>query len=270
MEQERHLRSTEEQLSAEIDQLRGELAQQRTVRESSNAELERLRSEIAEFQERNEQSGRSRRELEENWQRAVASEQELRTSLLAKEDELHAVQTRGDEFKVQFETAISQLQLQLTERGLLAESRAAEIGNLQADIKRLSEQLAQRESAQTAAQGNFQKEIESSLAAHRAEIAALREEHRDKQHDLKNELAQERQNAADLSSQIRERERLVNEAQATLKNRELDFEAAATEAATLRARLHELETSQVEKASHHAPPSRRWNTGFAWKRRWKS
>jgi chromosome segregation ATPase len=245
-EQQNFLRSVEDRLGGEINQLRGDLTQQRAAGEFSNAELERLRSEIATLQEQTGQSDLSRRQLEENWQRAVASERELRASLRGKDDELSAIQTNIDELKGQYDATISQL----TEKGLLAESRVAEIGNFKADINRLSEQLAQRESAQTEAQINFQKELESSRAAHQAEMTAIYEEHRGLQHSLENELAQERQNAAGLRHQIAERERLVNEAQTALKVRERDFETGATETATLRARLHELEiASQAEKAA---------------------
>jgi chromosome segregation ATPase len=248
-EQERQFRAVEGRLSSELNQLRGELAQQRTASESSNVELERLRSEITALQEQSAQSDLSRRQLEENWQRAVASEQELQTSLRANKDELRSVQAKGDEFKAQFGAAINQLKFQLTERGLLAESRAAEIGNLQAEVNRLSEQLAQREFGETEAHVNFQREIESSHAAHQAEMAAVHEEYRGKQHNLENELARERQSAAVLRNQIDERGRLVDEAQRALGIREQDFEAATTEAVALRTRLHELETShQIEKA----------------------
>jgi chromosome segregation ATPase len=249
-EQERQLRSVEAQLSAEIARLHGQLEDRQKLSDQENATLVQLRSQIADLHERNEHSELSRRQLEENWQRVLASEQELRTSLRAKEDELHSVQAKGDEFKPQFEAAINQLQFQLTEKGLLAESRAAEIGNLKAEVNRLSEQLAQREFGETEAQVNFQREIESSLAAHQAEMAALHEEYRGKQHNLENELAQERQNAAALRNQIHERARLVDEAQRASRIREQDFEATATEAAALRARLHELETSnQIENAA---------------------
>ncbi len=249
-EQERQLRSVEAQLSAEIARLHGQLEDRQKLSDQENTTVVQLRSQIADLHERNEQSELLRRQTEENWQRALASEQELGTSLRAIADELHSVQTKGDEFKAQFETAISQLQLQLTEKGLLAESRAAEIGNLKAEVNRLSEQLAQREFGATEAQVNFQREIESSLAAHQAEMAALHEEYRGKQYNLENELAEERQNAAALRHQIDERERLVDEAQSASRIREQDFEAATTEAAALRARLHELETSnQIEKAA---------------------
>ena len=251
-EQEILFRAVEERLVAEINQLRTQLEKQYGLSGQGNAELERLRSEIAEFQDRNEQSERSRRELEENWRRALAAEQELRTSLLAKEDELRAAQTKDDEFKHPFETAISQLQLQLTETGLLAASRVTEIGNLQADLNRLSEQLAQRESAEREAQANFQKELESNRAAHQAKMAAVREEYRGKQQQLENELAQEAQNAAELRGRIAERERLFDEAQAMLKNREQDFAAAAAEAATLQARLHELDAASQAEAARKA------------------
>lgn len=249
-EQERQLRSVEAQLSAEIVRLHGQLEDRQKRSDQENVTLVQLRSQIVDLHERNEQSELMRRQTEENWQRAVASEQELGTSLRAIADELHSVQTKGDEFKAQFETAIGQLQLQLTEKGLLAESRAVEIGNLKAEVNRLSEQLAQREFDQTEPQVNFQREIESSHAAHQAEMATVHEEYRGKQHNLENELAQEKQNAAVLRNQIEERERLVDEAQSALRIREQDFEAATTEAAALRARLHELETSnQMEKAA---------------------
>jgi chromosome segregation ATPase len=249
-EQERQLRSVEAQLSTEIARLHGQLEDRQKLSDQENTTLVQLRSQIADLQERNEHSELLRRQTEENWQRALASEQELGTSLRAIADELHSVQTKGDEFKAQFETAISQLQLQLTEKGLLAESRAAEIGNLKAEVNRLSEQLAQREFGETEAQVNFQRKIESSLAANQAEMAALHEEYRGKQHNLENELAEERQNAAALRHQIDERERLVDEAQSASRIREQDFAAATTEAAALRARLHELETSnQIEKAA---------------------
>jgi chromosome segregation ATPase len=169
--------------------------------------------------------------------------------LLATEDEVRAVQTKGDEFKARFETTMSQLQLQLTEKALLAESRAAEIGNLQADISRLSEQLAQRESAEREAQANFQKEIELNRFSHEAEMAAAYQQNRSKQQELETELAQDRRTTAGLRNQMAERERLIDEAQVTLKDREQDFAAAAAEAATLQARLHELEAaSQAEAA----------------------
>jgi len=249
-EQERQLRSVEAQLSAEIARLHGQLEDRQKRSDEENVTLVQLRSQIVDLHERNEQSELMRRQTEENWQRAVASEQELGTRLRAIADELHSVQTKGDEFKAQFETAIGQLQLQLTEKGLLAESRAVEIGNLKAEVNRLSEQLAQREFEETEPRVNFQREIESSHAAHQAEMATVHEEYRGKQHNLENELAQEKQNAAVLRNQIEERERLVDEAQSALRIREQDFASATTEAAALRARLHELETSnQMEKAA---------------------
>jgi golgin subfamily B member 1 len=131
----------------------------------------------------------------------------------------------------------------------LAASRVTEIGNLQADINRLSEQLAQRESAEREAKANFQKEIELNRSSHEAEMAAAYQQNRSKQQELETELAQEMQTIAGLRNQMTERERLFDEAQVTLKNREQAFAAAAAEAATLQARLHELETaSQAEAA----------------------
>jgi chromosome segregation ATPase len=248
-EQEILFRAVEERLAAEVKQLRTQLEEQYGLSGQGNAEIERLRSEIAGFQERNEQSEGSRRELEENWRRAVASEGELRTSLLAKEEELRAAQTKADEPKDQLETAISQLQLQLSETGLLAASRGTQIGNLQAEINRLSEQLAQRESAERQREANFQKELQLNRSSHAAEMAAAYQQNRSKQEELETELAQERQTTAGLRSQMGERERLFSEAQAALKSREQDFATTAAEATTLQARLHELEaTRQAENA----------------------
>jgi chromosome segregation ATPase len=86
-------------------------------------------------------------------------------------------------------------------------------------------------------------------SSHEAEMAAAYQQNRSKQQELETELAQERQTIAGLRNQMTERERLFDEAQATLKNREQAFAAATAEAATLQARLHELETaSQAEAA----------------------
>src|SRR4030095_323271 len=108
-----------------------------------------------------------------------------------------------------------------------------QMGNVKAEVNVLSDQRAQREFDQTEPQVNFQREIESSHAAHQAEMATVHEEYRGKQHHLENELAQEKQTAAVLRNQIEERERLVDEAQSALRIREQDFEVSTTEGAAL-------------------------------------
>src|SRR5207249_8708640 len=89
---------------AEIARLHGQLEDRQKLSDQENVTLVQLRSQIADLHERNEHSELLRRQTEENWQRALASEQELGTSLRAIADELHSVQTKGDEFKAQFET----------------------------------------------------------------------------------------------------------------------------------------------------------------------
>src|SRR5882724_10091595 len=87
-EQEAELRSAADQLTAESGQLRDQLKEQQRLSREENAELTRLRSGFTELQEQSRQSELSRRQLEENWQRAVASEQELQGTLRGKDDEL--------------------------------------------------------------------------------------------------------------------------------------------------------------------------------------
>ena len=243
-------RSVEDRLSAEIKSLRAQLEERQTLWDQGHAELERLHSEIADLRERNSQSELSHRQIEEDRQRTVASQQELTASLQAKEQELSIAHATANELKSQFDAATGELQLQLAERGLLAQSRVMEIGNLKAEVQRLSEQLARRESVASQATVDFHRETESSRAAHQAGLAALREEHRAKQQELENELGLEKQSATELRDRIQEVERRAGEIETALENRDQDFHSATSEAARLRARVRELETlNQSETAA---------------------
>ena len=249
-EQENQFSSAEDRLSAEIKALRAQLEERQTRWDQGQAELARLRSEIADLRERNSQSELSHRQIEEDRQRTVASQQELTARLRAKEHELSIAHATANELKSQFDAATGELQLQLAERGLLAQSRVMEIGNLKTDVQRLSEQLAQRESVASQATADFHRETESSHAAHQAELAALQDEHRAKQQSLENERVQEKQSVSELRNRIEDVERRAGEAETALKTRDHDFLAATSEAAALRARVHELETlSQGETAA---------------------
>jgi len=243
-------RSVEDRLSAEIKSLRAQLEDRQRLWDQGHAELERLHSEIADLREGNSQSELSHRQIDEDRQRTVASQQELTASLQAKEQELSIAHATANELKSQFDAATGELQLQLAERGLLAQSRVMEIGNLKAEVQRLSEQLGRRESVASQATVDFYRETESSRAAHQAGLAALREEHRAKQQELENELGLEKQSATELRDRIQEVERRAGEIETALENRDQDFHSATSEAARLRARVRELETlNQSETAA---------------------
>src|SRR4030095_14926369 len=245
-EQESRFGSAKEQLSAEINSLRGQLAERQAHSEQGLAEAGRLRAQIADLQTRYSQLQLSHREIEENWHRAVASQKELAAGLEQKEQGLAI----ASELKAQFDAAIAELQLKLTEKSLLAESRSAELGNLKTDVQRLSAQLAQRESVASQATADFHRELESIRATHQAEVSALQEQHRAKREDFAGELAQEKQSAAELRAQIKAIELRAGEAETNLKNRDEALHAAKTESETLQARLRELESmGEKERAA---------------------
>jgi chromosome segregation ATPase len=161
-----------QQARSEIAALHGRLEEQRLRFDDSIAEVERSRTEIALAQAAKAEAEQARRELD--------------ARLHAKEEDVRAAQAGAEAVKSHFEAKLSALQIQLAERHLLADGRAAEIENLNAKIGRLSEQAAAGQSAAEELSARVHAESE---AAHQAEIAALRQEHREFQRRLEEQNA---------------------------------------------------------------------------------
>lgn len=103
---------------------------------------------------------RSRRDLEERVgggekarSQAEAERQELDLRLSATEDERRAAQAETFETQIRLGAKIHELELQLADKQLLIEARAAEIANLKSEITQLTRRLAEVGSAGT--ESNF-------------------------------------------------------------------------------------------------------------------
>lgn len=171
-EHEQRSEPLENHLRSEIAALHGRLEEQRLRFDDSIAEVERSRTEIALAQAAKAEAEQARRELD--------------ARLHAKEEDVRAAQAGAEAVKSHFEAKLSALQIQLAERHLLADGRAAEIENLNAKIGRLSDQAA---AGQSAAEELRARVYAESEAAHQAEIAALRQEHREFQRRLEEQNA---------------------------------------------------------------------------------
>ncbi|HSK29891.1 MAG TPA: hypothetical protein VLA17_08010, partial [Candidatus Limnocylindria bacterium] len=152
--------------------------------------------------------------------------------------ELRAAQTKVDTIRGHIETKLTELQFQLTERQLLADSRAAEIHDLKGEIGRLLEQAAARESAAEVIRTRLNNEDETARAAHQAEIAALREEHGDLQRRLEEQIAV-------LLGEIQELQRRAADHETEIQSRAREMAAAITESAALRERAQEMEKQRL-------------------------
>jgi chromosome segregation ATPase len=212
--------------------------------------LTRLRAERAEFQEDRAQAEQYHRELEQNQHEISALRAEFEQRVLAKDAELQAIQSGADAMRGQFDASINELQLQLAQKQLLVESRVTETENLKGQVDRLSEQLAQRDSASAGLQTQFQNATEAAHAEHQAALAALRDEYQIRQRNLDTELAQEKQRVGALMHQMADLEQQKNAFETQTKERQLEREALIVEAAAVRSRLDELETRrQTELAA---------------------
>lgn len=212
-------------LHGKVQALQQELARGRSAMAARTAEVRDARAEAEQ----------ARRELENTREQALGARRELDARLQAKEEDLRTAEAGAEAVKSHFEAKLSALQIQLAERHLLADGRAAEIENLNAKIGRLSEQAAAGQSAAEELSARVHAESE---AAHQAEIAALRQEHREFQRRL------EEQNAG-LMGHIQELEQRAANYESEIQKHAQTITAAMAESAALRERTQELETLRL-------------------------
>jgi chromosome segregation protein len=121
------------------------------------------------------------------------------------------------------------------------DGRATEIYDLKAEIDRLTDQLAQGDSATAELKDGWRREIDRNRAEHQAQLAALGGEFQLKQQNLENSLAEERQRIAEYQRQVDlSGQRHVN-LETELEKGRRELEVAATETMELRSRLEDLQ-----------------------------
>jgi chromosome segregation ATPase len=244
---QRVLEETCQQLEQELNQLHASVAQKDSAlkeTEKAHQDLEdRFGLEIAELRERNRALEQAHREAEENWQRSGDIQTELQARLKAKTDELDSVQAAANQTREQLDAKISELQLEIAQKQLLADSRNAEIGDLKDRVGELAARLAIAESAQSQHR-DLVHEAEQIRLEHQNEIARLNERHQTELQNLASELARERENANHTIVLNQEFTRRTAQLDMELQERSHSLATANTAIAALEAKVEDFSRDQ--------------------------
>ena len=144
-ERERNFADLESRLSVEVAALHEQLAQERNTTATANDDLARFQAELATSRER------------------------LEAQLKQKDDEFASLRASAAGQSEQLSNRIDELQLQLAEKQLLAESRIPEIDRLKTSVTQLTDQLSEEATNHAHARALWQ----DSQAQHSTEIAQL-------------------------------------------------------------------------------------------------
>lgn len=154
------------------------------------------------IQSLNQELARQRREIDERDIALRDMKQELEARLRSQEAELAAAQAAIRQGEAMFKSTVDELQIELREKQLLAESRAAEIAGLKATLSQLSTRIAQQDESQKRSAAATMEEIGAIRAAHRSEVGALEEKYQAAVRALEDRLANERQMVAEVRKQL--------------------------------------------------------------------
>jgi ParB family chromosome partitioning protein len=174
----------------------------------------------------------------------TTSRERLEAQLKQKDDDIASLRADAAGQSEQLSNRIDELQLQLAEKQLLAESRVTELERLRTSVTQLNEQLSEKAAIHAQALGLWQ----DSQAQHStviAQLTAARDELLYSQTALEVELDQARSASAGLRGELQESRNRVAELDALLES----SQTAMADVAADRARLH----SELERldALHH-------------------
>jgi len=215
-ERERIVASLETRLGVEIAALHQQLAQERSIATRANEELAGFRAELT------ESLGR------------------LETQLKQKDVEIESLRTSANGETVQLSNRINELQLQLAEKQLLADSRGAELDHLRTTVTELNEQLSEKESNRAQALSLLQ----SSHSQHSEELAQVTtacDELLRSRTALEVQLDQARSANATLRNELQEAKNRSAELEALLQSSHASRAAIEAERAQLQRDLEEID-----------------------------
>ncbi|MGZ8498529.1 MAG: hypothetical protein ACXW5W_08925 [Candidatus Binatia bacterium] len=230
-----------EQLSNQVNDLQHQLAE----RETTVANLEaRLGVEIAALHQQLEQerSAKATANDELAWFQTelTTTRERFETQLTQKDQELASLRASATGQTEHLSNRIDELQSQLAEKQLLAETHAIELDYLRTSVTQLNEQLSEKAANHAQALGLWQ----DSQAQHSTEIAQLttaRDELLSSQAALKVELDQAHGANAGLRGELQESRDCVAELEALLKSSQTAMAVVAAERAQLRSELENLD-----------------------------
>jgi chromosome segregation ATPase len=207
-----------------------------TLRRDHEAEVAALRASLNALDEDENRSEAARRAVQETRHRGDEGSRELAARLSLKEQD-----------EKRLEAKIAELQMQLAEKQVLAERRAAEITDLKAAASRFAEKFAREQSAEDNGKAARIKDLESAAIAQQGHIEDLEKERRAERQSLEDTLALEQQKTAELSRRVVQLENRDREAELRLKNHEQETASAIADAAALCARVQQLEALAQEQ-----------------------
>src|SRR6266850_5657556 len=271
-------------LNGQIQDLRNQLTQKQELLDRRDQEFQSVDSETVVLRERIvqlesavAQAGRfAAAETERIRGELQAELAGLQAQLKEKKREVAGSQALLRESESRWQAQINDLEIQITEKQLLLETRNVEIAGLQNKLTDVSERLAQSEAGQQEATVAASKaalvrqRFEAELAARQEELRNLERLLADRQaqsydlqqifdaqlHDLQGELAEKQGLLETRSQEIGELTAKTNDLQEQITCLELANKQTAKEAKTaaraledsLRARVQELEATVSEKA----------------------
>lgn len=242
---EARLQSIESERQKQIADLQNRLDEGNRSHEILSQQLDRLRAEYASAEEEIAGVQAGRREFEQNYQSVVSLREETEARLRAKELELESARADAGTFQQRLDEKITRLQLDLAEKQLLIESRAAENAHLKSELGRATETLVERESAAQALVQS-QGELQRLDAEHQVALAALKAERENERQEHDREIENERRRAEEAAQNFRDLEERARQLSLALDERQRELKAAGEEGAEWRARLEQLETRHVE------------------------
>ena len=243
----RILQENRQQVDDELNHLRAVVAQKDAALQgaaSARQSLEQgLGVEMAELRERNRALEQARHEAEENWLRSGFIQAELQARLKAKTDEVEQARISAGEVREQLDTRINDLQLEIAQTQLLAESRSAAMSDLKDRLEQLAKELAQAKSEQTQSMRLLEEDGQSRLAQEN-EIAQVHETYQKQLQDLRSELAREQEKFHNTNIQNQELTHCMAELEKNLSERNESLAAANSAVAALKAQLDDRAREQ--------------------------
>jgi len=216
-ERQRGVADLEARLGVEIATLHQQLAQERSNAVSANDEVRQAQAELA------------------------ASRDALEAQLRQKDEEIEGLRASATGQTEQLANRVRELQLQLAEKQLLADSRATEVDHLRTTVIKLNEQLSEKNTDHAQAVGLWQN-TEAQQISEIAQLSAARDELSRAQTALEVQLDQARGANASLRGELQEAKNRAAELEALLQSSDAALAVAESDRARLSSTIEEIQS----------------------------
>jgi chromosome segregation ATPase len=270
-------RSQVEQLEANLSEIQRSSEERRREIDQAQAQISLLQGRVEELQAALQQAELSANSRTEQ----LRQEYQARVDTLSREIAANAAQL-GDRARMTADieqalrSEIDRLIGEAQERNQILQNRNDELVRVKTELDSLSERFTQLESHAIQAESNASGDAEHMRTEYQAQLALLQAELSQKEWALEERQAiiagieqEHRMQIEALRQQLAEKEPTAAPAEGAFVMGDPNLTEAQRE------KLHKLD--DMVKAIHSeddvnypAPSARRWQTGFGWKRRWRS